>query len=128
MSRGPGRWQRLFLELLDEYDHVGIIDVVDDRAYLEGREATRAEHVAARRAARRLAEDGLTRAIYLPRCTVCGQLFAGWGARCCGRVTHSLVVTRDPSAKSVYPSRIPGWISVAGADIEQRQRLEGGAA
>ncbi len=80
MSKGPGRWQRVLLDALEESPFIGVGGTV--WAHLD-RPATRSEEVAARRAAKRLAETGQVRAIYrrLPRVDSKNE-------------THQLVLTR----------------------------------
>ncbi len=51
MSRGPGRWQRILLAHLDRCDPLLVADAVEDAL---GRQPTRVELVAARRAAHSL--------------------------------------------------------------------------
>lgn len=60
MSRGPGRWQRLLLEALEDHTLVPVSYVV----YNNADSPTRSDHVAARRAARRLVKEGKARATY----------------------------------------------------------------
>lgn len=57
MSRGPGNWQRRILDALDTMgpEHVYLVpDLVRDNVP----NPTRSDHVSARRAVRRLSEDG----------------------------------------------------------------------
>jgi hypothetical protein len=141
MSRGPGRWQRLLLQLVSEYHFVPIIDVVESTTFEQGREATRADHVAARRAAKRIAEDGKARAIYLWRCNACGKITGGYF--CCGRLSYALALTKDPDLPSALLRNMPEWISVASdqllpeatlrhfyqaLDVEEIPRLTAGRA
>ncbi len=121
MSRGPGRWQELLLRLVEEYDCIPIPTMVENVAAAAGRAPTRSEYVAARRAARRLAEGGKVRAVYLTRCDTCGEIFGSWGVRCCGLVRHVLVVTRDPEIKTLLPRRLPKWIDVSVKQLEQQR-------
>ena len=62
MSRGPGRWQRLLLAELDEYDVVPVSYVARAQA-ADGR-PSRSDLVAIRRAAKQLTITGKARAIY----------------------------------------------------------------
>lgn len=80
LSRGPGRWQRVLLNGLEQSPFIGVGGTVWSHL---GRPATRAEEVAARRAAKRLVETGRARAIYrrLPRVDKKNE-------------THQLVLTR----------------------------------
>ncbi len=111
MSRGPGRWQRHLLDALEEYELVVVVNLVSQ---VTGGSATRAEHVAARRAARTLAEAGRCRAVYMAGCTECGKLVDSPMDRCCGRITHMLTVTVDPTVRStLIPRNTPAWVSVA---------------
>ena len=117
MSRGPGRWQRAILDALSEYE-VG--DVLTIAYNLLGRDPTRTEMVAARRAVRRLAEDGQVRAIYLGYCVRCEELSERWSCSTCGAGCNKrLVVTRmdgDNVSKIqsvVSLGRDPTWINVA---------------
>lgn len=89
-----------------------------------GRDATRTEMVAVRRAARRLAEDGRARAIYLGQCRRCGELSERWVCRLCGSGCAWVLVLTNPDGpgaaiKSLLTTHRhrPGWLSVAsGAD------------
>jgi hypothetical protein len=114
VSRGPGRWQRLLLDALDEYEFVPVNTVVLNNTI----EATRIELVAARRAARALVESGRARAIYRSRCTSCYELDPP-RFRCCGRVTHVLVLTpaRSTALSTLLPMVAPEWISVASGNF-----------
>jgi len=124
MGRGPGRWQRLLLSVLDEYGYCPVAAVVEN---ICNGQPTRADLVAARRAAKHLAETGRARAIYLPRCTVCGELYKGWGrCPCGGRVTHTLVLTKDATLRGVIVENQPTWISVASDQKSQEATLKGG--
>lgn len=111
MSRGPGRWQRAILAALDEYAHVPVIDLV----YAEVARPDRKHMVAARRAAKRLAQDGHVRAIYARQCGECHATVLDPLARCCGRLGYVLAVTRDPETRTMRPLNCPRWISVAPA-------------
>ncbi len=100
MSRGPGRWQRVLLEGLARSSEVVVLYELHD--HLE-RAPTRAELVAARRAARRLAETGQARAIY------------GWGQdTATGRRDQLLILTlpNHRDVRSIPMGRtVPPWIS-----------------
>lgn len=102
MSRGPGRWQRVLLDALEQSPFIGVGGTV--WAHL-GRAATRSEEVAARRAAKRLVETGQARAIYrkLPR-------YGGGGD------THQLLLTRldylMPS--DLVPINASSWVDTKG--------------
>jgi len=96
VSRGPGRWQRAILAALAEYDIVPVGDLC--QAVL-GRAPSRAELVAARRAAHSLADSGGLREIYPWHCDRCGTVLRSlWhdaavcGGRCGGRRAHLLAV------------------------------------
>jgi len=108
MSRGPGRWQRVLLSLLQENAYVPIIDAV--KILMDG-SPKRTDLVAARRAAKRLAESGRAQAVYMWRCTRCTRLLPSPPFRCpCGgRITPALVLT----SRTVLMPRIPSWVSVA---------------
>lgn len=116
MSRGPGRWQRAILDALSEYE-VG--DVLTIAYNFLDRDPSRAEMVAARRAVRRLAEDGQVRAIYLGCCVRCAELSERWHCSACGAGCNKrLVVTRMDGDVSKIKSvvslgRDPTWINVA---------------
>ena len=113
MSRGPGRWQRVLLDLVESHDAVPVADAVHSEL---GREPTRSESVAARRAARLLAEQGKARAIYLGCCKRCGEYRTTWHCSACHCGCNiALVITKvtDTTIRSLSPMRIPRWISVA---------------
>ena len=98
MSRGPGRWQRVLLAALNDSEAIHVVGV----ACLHlGRNATRAEEVSVRRAARVLAQSGRARAIYERLPTVDRS-----------HVTHQLVLTRPDSDRksTLLPTNRPGWI------------------
>lgn len=59
MSRGPGRWQRVILGVLSECDLSSLPVIVYNEL---GRDGTASEMSAARRAAKRLAQDGVIKA------------------------------------------------------------------
>ena len=118
MSRGPGRWQRVLLEEVGRRDLVPIADVVYNHT---GQSPTRSDMTAARLAAKRLAESGRVRAIYLLRCTVCSELFEQWDyahgnrRRCTGgHGTRALVLTpldSDVETSRSCPDGVPDWIT-----------------
>ena len=114
MSRGPGRWQRALLDGLAGRD-LGAVGTLAHNHL--GRAPTRAEMVAARRAARRLAEDGLVQALHLGACRRCGELSETWICqRCGGSCAQVLVIARLglTGIKSVVPlNGVPQWVSVA---------------
>lgn len=58
MSRGPGKWQRILLAYLERYELVPVSHAVQHESV-----GSRADHVAARRAARALTLQGKVRAI-----------------------------------------------------------------
>jgi hypothetical protein len=114
MSRGPGRWQRVLLDALAEFDVLPVLTVAYNTL---GREPTRSELVAVRRAARTLAEAGTARALYLGQCPRCGEVYESWTCRTCRIGTRRvLVLVRPefPEIKSLMSSAIePSWVSVA---------------
>ena len=57
MSRGPGRWQRLILEGLHQYERFFLAEIVPPAAMRD--ERSRSAHRAAMRAAHRLAQQGV---------------------------------------------------------------------
>jgi hypothetical protein len=101
VSRGPGRWQRVLLDALEQYDAVGVGATVWEHL---GRPATRSEEVAARRAARRLVEAGKARAIYRRVITVDEK-----------RHTHQLVLTRVDSCMrtDLIPLNASPWVDIS---------------
>jgi len=102
VSRGFGRWQRSLLVAVEKYDVVPVADVGWDEL---GREPSRTEMVALRRAARTLAEGGQLLARYLICCDRCGEL--GVLFRCCGHRGYVLVVTRRADLKGFMPKGRP---------------------
>lgn len=100
LSRGPGRWQRVLLAALDVSEAVR----VSSAPYAVSVNPTRADFVAARRAARRLAEDGQVRAIYVYLPTLDQT-----------RRTPQLVITRPGSdiQGNAEPGARPSWITPA---------------
>jgi hypothetical protein len=115
MSRGPGRWQRALLDDLDGHDLGAVGTLVHNHL---GRPPTRSEMVAARRAARRLAEDGLVQALHLAECRSCGALSEIWicPQHCPGGCAQTLVIARPDMTgiSSVMPlNGLPRWVSVA---------------
>ncbi len=119
MSRGPGHWQRALLAALDAHDVAPVARVAYNHL---GREPSRPELVAVRRAARRLVEGGEARAIYLGQCRRCGELSETWQCpRCSAGCTWVLVLTRTDGIGAKIDSlatshrRLPDWLSVASA-------------
>lgn len=108
----------MILSALVEYE---VADVVTLAYNSLGRDADRAELVAIRRAARRLAEDGRVRAIYLGCCLKCGELSETWScSKCRCGCSRRLVVTPTDglgatirSIPSLGPD--PRWVSVVSA-------------
>lgn len=109
MSRGPGRWQRALLDAVAEYDVVSVADVAES---IVGREPTRSELVAIRRAAAELAKAGALRATYVQRCRRCGAMNLVMAGQCLppcrGSYGHALVVTPITSTLAGPPR---GWVS-----------------
>ena len=109
MSRGPGRWQQVLLDGLEHSPFIGVGGTL--WAHL-GREATRSEEVACRRAAQRLCETGQARAVYrrVPRRNRKSE-------------THQLMLTRlDCKLMSdLVPSNASRW-------VDTRTRLMEGEA
>jgi hypothetical protein len=95
-----------------------------------GRDATRNELVAARRAARRLTEDGRVRALHLGECRRCGELSEIWTCRVCGHSCQQvLAVARldQTGISSVMPlNGLPDWVSVAPVPNEPQATLTPG--
>jgi len=112
MSRGPGRWQRVFLSLLQENAYVPVIDAVK---ILTDGSPKRTDLVAARRAAKRLTERGRAQAVYMWRCTRCTRLLPSPPFRCScgGRTTPALVLTNNRTSRTVLMPTMPSWVSVA---------------
>ena len=112
VSRGPGRWQRALLDAVVEYEVVPVADVAET---VVGREPTRAELVAIRRAAAQLARDGALRCTYLQRCQRCGAMNRVMVDQCLppcrGSYGHALVVTPTTSTVAGPPG---GWASQQG--------------
>jgi hypothetical protein len=73
VSRGPGRWQRLLLDHLAEYDLVPVRVVVNNAVWPDA--LSRADMVSARRAAHKLVATGRAKAEYLLRCDDCDDLW-----------------------------------------------------
>lgn len=96
MSRGPGRWQRVILAGIEdrEYDIFPILALAYDHL---GRDATRSEAVAARRAVKTLVLAGKVRAVYRPSSVGSSEL----------------CVIRPDSTLTSWQPRIdaPGWIT-----------------
>jgi hypothetical protein len=115
VSRGPGVWQGLLLDLLQRYDVVPVSAAVHHHL---ARDPTRTELVAARRAAARLAAVHKARAIWLGSCNRCGELSETWRCPACGAgCNRVLVLTKadDHRIRTVMPMsrHIPAWLSVA---------------
>lgn len=102
MSRGPGRWQRAILtavETITPEQVVGLTYIVRDEV---GETPTRAEMVAARRAVKRLVEDGHIRAGWF------------WGSDPNGRRVQVLgIMTPDSVVSPTYHGTertgLPEW-------------------
>ena len=102
MSRGPGRWQRVILDHMDnnpQYKAATLDSIV--REHLQ-RTPTRSEMVAARRALKTLAIAGKVRAIYHPGAK--GDRPNLVGGLC--------VTTLDARTISRYRHNTPDWITV----------------
>lgn len=116
MSRGPGRWQRVLLAALREHALVSVRAATMSELQ---REPTRPEMVAARRAARTLAEAGLCRAIYLGECPSCLEFTSTWSCGACNvGARQALVLTPIAGEGARVGSLLglrhpPAWISVA---------------
>lgn len=131
MSRGPGRWQRALLEALDTHP----IALVGRVTYNHlGREPTRSELVATRRAARRLVEDGKARAIYLGQCRHCQEMSGTWQCpECRAGCTWVLALTRTEGIGAKIESlvtshrRLPAWLSVGSATSGAEATLTAGS-
>ena len=95
MSRGHGVWQRRIMESVEDYGSASITSLVGEVG------GGRAAAVAARRAAKRLAEDGEVRAFY----RVAGR----------SRAVNKLwvcMVDGDARSRSVSPAGgYPDWIT-----------------
>ncbi len=122
MSRGPGRWQRALLAALDTHDVATVARVAYNHL---GREPSRPELVAVRRAARRLVEGGEARAVYLGQCRRCEELSETWQCpRCSAGCTWVLVLTRTDGIGAKIDSlvtshrRLPDWVSVTSVGNE----------
>lgn len=57
MSRGPGKWQRIILAIAESIGYERVVLAADVVPMVAGRQATKTEMVAIRRAIKRLAED-----------------------------------------------------------------------
>lgn len=116
MSKGPGRWQRLLLTALDGNALVSVRAVAMQELQ---RDPTRPEIVAARRAARTLAEAGQCRAIYPGECPSCFEWTSTWSCGDCKvGARQALVLTPLDGAGSRVRSLLglkppPPWLSVA---------------
>ncbi len=107
MGRGSGRWQRLLLDALEGTEAVD----VSSAPYALSQHPTRSDFVAARRAARTLAEAGKVRAIY--------RYLPTHDER---RMTPKLVVTRpdsDMQGDAAPLSAVPDWVIEAPADLSK---------
>lgn len=114
MSRGPGRWQRVLLDALEHHDLGTVGTIVENHL---GRKPSREELVAARRAVRRLVEDGRIEALHLGECVDCGGLNEIWRCSHCGAGCREvLVVARlgmDGIRSVTSLGGLPAWVSVA---------------
>ena len=129
MSRGPGLWQRVLLDALTSHDVVPVGTVVHNDL---GRPGTRAELVAARRAAGRLAEDGKARAIYLGCCRRCGELSETWDCPACRSGCGQVLVLTPTEGVGATIRGVqstachrPRWISVTSAPNAPEATLSG---
>lgn len=98
MSRGPGKWQRILLAYLERYELVPISHAVHNESV-----GSRADHVAARRAARTLTLQGKARAIRRR------------GRDLTGREVPLLMLTRPGSTigSNAFSTRVhPDWYTV----------------
>lgn len=105
MSRGPGRWQRVLIDLLDTHEAFSVADAV--RATTSN--PTRSDLVAARRAARSLVEAGKARAVYVYLPTADGA-----------RQTPQLVLTGTESSlqsNAASSNGCPSWVEPAPAEL-----------
>lgn len=101
MGRGPGIWQRVILDTLEQGD---VLLPVVSLAYAVRGNPTRSDFVAARRAVRTLAEAGKVRAIYMWMPT-----------RDETRMIPQLVVTRSDSEQhgtvADLGEKVPEWVT-----------------
>jgi len=132
MSRGPGRWQRALIAAVERHDLVPVATIAYN---VLGRDPTRSEMVAVRRAARRLVEDGRARAIYLGSCLRCGELSPRWDCTSCrprSGCNRVLVLTPrtgiGAEIDSARLSRYPDYVSVATESVAPVATLSGGGA
>jgi len=102
MSRGPGRWQSYLLQKSSQLSGRQVLIIQTAAEDMVQRIPSRAELVAARRAAWRLAEMGKVRTIYLGKCQECEQLYDDLQcAQCNRRCRRVLAITSDPTIQGV---------------------------
>lgn len=97
MSRGPGRWQRYWLQRASELSETVVAIIHDDVQAMLGRPPTRSELVAARRAAWQLSKTGRIRLVYIGQCQACEQLSNSlYCPACFRRCRRILAITVNP--------------------------------